>query len=989
MARRIFRSRKQSGSASNSVSSQGSVASNAAMSGSVSQMSLARMRRVFRQSNQGPIAAQTADTGAGGGAQEQPERTQAAPTQNTQRPTRGSETGPCMPAAHDVDTVVGPSGDTSEGAVGPPSGANTALDPVSALVRSEVDDAQQTLDRMTPMAGIGQLATELVAQADTAAASVQNFSNTYLLPLKTFNSVVTGIANVHPYAQIALGILTAAAQSLLNQVNLDRDVADLLDTVKTVYGFLLEDDTIRKIDSMKETLGKIAQVISDAARFIKSYSETKIFWKRLGKNIMSETQTTTDGYVKLLNSLMQQYRDLAIRDIHINVHQVLEGLKRARGELDVVRGDLDVVRGDLGLVRGDLREMNLEGMAYAGGAGVNKTKRCLDGTRTEILTEIVSWIHNTNEDAPRIFWLYGQAGRGKSAIAHTISLWLKDTGGFGSCFCFARDRQAERREEKIFTTIARDLADRDRTFRRALADILGEDHSLKTTSDVTLQWEKLILEPLSKASSTIIGSMIVVIDALDESGAEPSRRHILSVLGSLANDLPPNFRVFITSRPLPDIEHVLRAARHVKATSLDDVFAGWTERDIRLYVSEQLGHLPEIRDTEVQRISQKADCLFEWARLACDFIRSNQAGTTVRERYDEVITLESEEGRTLLDATYLTVLKNAIPDSTKARQRYRSVMGQVVMTLETLPMGALNHMRKQFPNEQDRYDVVVILEFMSPVLGGITDPSSPVRPLHASFYDFLTDPSRSGAYFVDTSCPYNLAVATLRILHDDLRFNICRLESSYLSNAEVVDLPGRISKNIPPHLSYSCQFWSQHLQKTGIDLVLTQLVKDLVGSEKLLFWLEAMSLLGGVRNVAAALLLTKRWLLHQDDIENTLGLVEDGIRFIQSSSGAIAHSAPHVYVSALPFIPRMTSLPMMLMTNFSSLPGVVGGPEHWSATQLLGLEGHTDVVWSVAFSPDGKRIVSGSRDKTVRVWDAERGVEIGSHLEGCGDWQPS
>ena len=33
------------------------------------------------------------------------------------------------------------------------------------------------------------------------------------------------------------------------------------------------------------------------------------------------------------------------------------------------------------------------------------------------------------------------------------------------------------------------------------------------------------------------------------------------------------------------------------------------------------------------------------------------------------------------------------------------------------------------------------------------------------------------------------------------------------------------------------------------------------------------------------------------------------------------------------------------------------------------LKGHTDQVNSVAFSPDGKRIVSGSHDKSVRVWN--------------------
>ena len=51
---------------------------------------------------------------------------------------------------------------------------------------------------------------------------------------------------------------------------------------------------------------------------------------------------------------------------------------------------------------------------------------------------------------------------------------------------------------------------------------------------------------------------------------------------------------------------------------------------------------------------------------------------------------------------------------------------------------------------------------------------------------------------------------------------------------------------------------------------------------------------------------------------------------------------------------------------------------------LRTLEGHTDYVWAVAMTADAKRAVSTSKDKTLKVWDLESGLALRT-LEGHSD----
>ncbi len=58
----------------------------------------------------------------------------------------------------------------------------------------------------------------------------------------------------------------------------------------------------------------------------------------------------------------------------------------------------------------------------------------------------------------------------------------------------------------------------------------------------------------------------------------------------------------------------------------------------------------------------------------------------------------------------------------------------------------------------------------------------------------------------------------------------------------------------------------------------------------------------------------------------------------------------------------------LLLTSIFFLPTKVATAQLKST-----LEGHTDLVWSVAFSPNGQTLASGSQDRTIRLWNPNNG----------------
>ncbi len=104
-----------------------------------------------------------------------------------------------------------------------------------------------------------------------------------------------------------------------------------------------------------------------------------------------------------------------------------------------------------------------------------------------------------------------------------------------------------------------------------------------------------------------------------------------------------------------------------------------------------------------------------------------------------------------------------------------------------------------------------------------------------------------------------LAHSCLGLLLNDLKFNICNLESSYLANKDVKDLNSRVDRYISPALLYACRFWDDHFEHIDFETVLFGKLRTFF-EKKFLFWLEALSLTSDLRLALRAISTLNVWL---------------------------------------------------------------------------------------------------------------------------------
>ena len=462
---------------------------------------------------------------------------------------------------------------------------------------------------------------------------------------------------------------------------------------------------------------------------------------------------------------------------------------------------------------------------------------------------------------PSIFWLNGLAGTGKTTIAYTVAQNCRDKGVLGASFFCSRSIADCNDPSKIFTTIAYQLGLFYTPLRDRMAEVLQKDPSL-VYSSVSRQLEELIVKPLASLRDGI-PLCIVVIDALDECSNPRTTSMALSALLKYAEALFP-LLFFVTSRPESHIVTSFSTPGYRNSFGqllLHEVALERVTTDIQRFLTTSLVDvrrhfgLPDMwpDKADIDALSRLAGGLFIFAGTAVKFIEDTQYSDPPRQL--KILTSKAalHGSNTLLDSLYLQVLSSAFPKVSKElSKRLKSILGSIILIRD--PLSPINLSRLIGHPTDTVYSLLSRLHSVLVVPArNESTAAAAIRIIHPTFAEFLFDSNRctNSSFAIDSSYRHtSLLLRCLRVMQE-LRQDICDIRDPSLLNTEVPDLADRIAKAIPSYLQYACHHWSTHLSNGKLsDKILDVLLE--FAENRLIYWVEACSLLGILRDAISA-----------------------------------------------------------------------------------------------------------------------------------------
>ncbi|KAG8732253.1 hypothetical protein FRC11_014842, partial [Ceratobasidium sp. 423] len=507
-------------------------------------------------------------------------------------------------------------------------------------------------------------------------------------------------------------------------------------------------------------------------------------------------------------------------------------------------------------------------------------RSCTENTRTQILVDSMAWADNP--DGAKIYWMNGMAGTGKTTIAYSLCERLEAAGQLAASFFCTRTSRECSEAKRIIPTVAYQLARRSAPFRDALCGVLDKDPDIGTLN-TTSQFDSLLAKPLVESKELMTRNQVVVIDALDECDNPHAVKIVLDILFRYAADLPVKF--FVTSRPEPTIRSSMMSGiaecnRPHSILYLHEIEKSLVQADIELYLKDELKDMLPAHCADIEELAEQAGNLFIYAATAVRYIRPTGKAVNSRQRLKTILEVNNQSNKSMsaIDTLYSTILSAAIHDTSlepNEQKSIQAVLWTAICACEPVLIDTLAALC-----DLDQTDAAVsALEPLRSVLH-VSDHNHLVTTLHASFPDFMFTEERSQEFFCDRSIHDQfLARRCLDIMKAQLRFNICKLESSFILDDEIPDLKARVESRISLELFYTSRFWVDHLSQGGAPSSLFELLYEFL-SQRLLFWMEVLNLKKCIVVGAVASTKAHMWLRASDASPELIALARDAQIFV-------------------------------------------------------------------------------------------------------------